>query len=58
MQQKEFSLRECYVLSCYGLRAAINAGRLEGFSKEEENEIQEHVSDDMLMKSIGRATNG
>lgn len=47
MQQKEFSLRECYVLSCYGLRAVINAGRLEGFTKEEKDEVQEHVSEDM-----------
>lgn len=40
MRQKEFSLRECYTLACYGLRAVINAGRLEGFTKEEENGIQ------------------
>lgn len=41
MQQKEFSLRECYVLSCYGLQAVINAGRLEGFTKENKNETEE-----------------
>lgn len=40
MNQKEFSLRECYTLACYGLRAVINAGRLEGFTKEEEYGVQ------------------
>lgn len=47
MMQKEFTLRECYTLACYGLRAVINAGRLEGFTQEEENEVQEHLSEDM-----------
>lgn len=41
MVQKEFSLRECYILACYGLRTVINAGRLEGFTKEEDGEVQE-----------------
>jgi len=45
MQQKEFSLRECYTLACYGLRAVINAGKLEGFTREEDHEVQEHVSE-------------
>lgn len=40
MRQTEFSLRECYTLACYGLRAVINAGRLEGFTKEDEDGIQ------------------
>lgn len=38
---KDFSLRECYILAGYGLKAMINAGKLEGFSREEEDGIQE-----------------
>ncbi len=45
MEAKEFSLRECYILACYGLRASIRAGKLEGFSKEEEDEIQEDAAE-------------
>lgn len=45
MNQKEFSLRECYTLACYGLRAVINAGRLEGFTKEEECGVQVQEND-------------
>lgn len=40
MRQKEFSLYECYALACYGLRAVINAGKLEEFTKEEEDGVQ------------------
>lgn len=47
MYQKEFSLKECYILACYGLRAVINAGRLEGFTKEEDREVQKDLSQDM-----------
>lgn len=36
MNQKEFSLMECYVLAGYGLRATISNGKLEGFTREEE----------------------
>ena len=43
MQQKEFGLHECYIMACYGLRAIINNGRLEGFTKEDADEIQEYV---------------
>lgn len=48
MEAKGFSLRECYILACYGLRASLRAGKLEGFSKEEEkDEIQEDASEGM-----------
>lgn len=47
MRQKEFSLRECYTLACYGLKAVINAGRLKGFTQEDKDEVQEHVSEEM-----------
>lgn len=47
MEAKGFSLRECYILACYGLRASIRAGKLEGFSKEDEDEIQEDASEGM-----------
>ena len=40
MRQTEFSLRECYTLACYGLRAVINAGKMEGFTKEDEDGVQ------------------
>lgn len=46
MRQTEFSLLECYTLACYGLYAVINAGRLEGFSKEEKCEIPQDLSQD------------
>lgn len=36
MNQKEFSLMECYVLAGYGLRATISNGKLEGFTREGE----------------------
>lgn len=47
MVQKEFTLRECYTLACYGLRAVINAGRLEEFTQEEDREVQKDLSQDM-----------
>lgn len=47
MRQTEFSLRECYTLACYGLRAVINAGRLVEFTKEKEDAVQEHVSENL-----------
>lgn len=47
MRQTEFSLLECYTLACYGLYAVINAGRLEGFTKEEDREVQKDLSQDM-----------
>ena len=56
MKQKEFSLRECYVLSCYGLRAVINAGRLEEFTKEGTNETEETYREPA--DSIGGIANG
>lgn len=43
MKQKEFSLRECYTMACYGLRAVINNGKLEGFTKEDEDGVQTHI---------------
>ena len=36
---------ECYTLACYGLRAVINAGRLEGFTKEENDGVQVQEND-------------
>ena len=53
MQQKEFSLRECYTLACYGLRAVINAGKLEGFTKEEEDGVQEDYHEALRMVPEG-----
>ena len=46
---KEFTLRECYILAIYGLRATINAGKLEGFSEEEEDEIQKDTAQKVRM---------
>ena len=44
---KEFSLRECYILSCYGLKAVINDGKLEEFTREEEDAVQENIPEGM-----------
>lgn len=38
MNQKEFSLMECYVLAGYGLKAEINNGKLEGFAHDSEGQ--------------------
>lgn len=55
MQQKEFSLRECYTLACYGLRAVINAGVLVEFTKEDKDDvqIQENHHEEMRMVQEG-----
>ncbi len=46
MRQTEFGLFECYVMAaCRGMKAIINNGELEGFTKEEDHEVQEHVSE-------------
>ena len=47
MRQTEFSLFECYTLASYGLYAVINAGRVEEFTREEENEVQEQLSEEV-----------
>lgn len=49
MRQTEFSLRECYTLACYGLRAVINAGKLEGFTKEDGDGIQENGKEEVCL---------
>jgi len=40
MQQTEFGLFECYVMACRGMKAIINNGELEGFTKEDEDGVQ------------------
>ena len=40
MLQKEFGLFECYVMGCRGMKAIINNGELEGFTKETEDGVQ------------------
>lgn len=41
MQQKEFGLFECYIMAaCRGMKAIINNGELEGFTKEDEDGVQ------------------
>ena len=41
MQQKEFYLLECYLMAeCRDMKAIINKGELEGFTKENNNGVQ------------------
>lgn len=41
MAQKEWYLLECYLMdACRGMEAIINNGKLEGFTKEEEDGVQ------------------
>lgn len=56
MQQQEFGLFECYIMAaCRGMKAVINNGELEGFTKEG-SEIPRNVPEDM--PEAGRAANG
>lgn len=41
----DFSLRECYVLAEYGLRASISNGKLEGFIREEKKNRVSSIKD-------------
>lgn len=50
MAQKEWYLLECYLMDvCRGMKAIINNGELEGFTKEKSEED---------MPEAGRAANG
>lgn len=41
MRQTEFYLLECYLMdACSGMKAIINNGELEGFTKETDNGVQ------------------
>lgn len=41
MQQTEFYLLECYLMAaCRDMKAIINNGELEGFTKEDEDGVQ------------------
>lgn len=49
MQSKNFSLRECYTLACYGLRAVISNGQLEEFTREDDDGVQANDKKEMCL---------
>lgn len=49
MQSKNFTLRECYTMACYGLRAVINNGKLEEFTREDGDGIQENGQEEVRL---------
>lgn len=56
MVKDEFGLLECYLMdACRGMKAIINNGELEGFTKENDNgvQIQENHHEDVRMVREG-----